>query len=53
MAEPRLEIEKRVDQIELAIRTLAQQMVEKKSNYHEEDAERIARILDGEHSKEE
>lgn len=47
MAEPRLEIEKRCDRIELAIRTLAQQMVEKKENYHEEDASAIARILEG------
>jgi len=47
MAEPKLEIEKRLDRVELAIRTLAQQMVDKKENYHEEDALAIARILEG------
>ena len=47
MADGKLEIEKRVDRMELAIRTLAQQMVEKKKNYNEEDAQAIGRILEG------
>jgi hypothetical protein len=46
MADPKTAVERRMDRIELAIRTLAQQMVEKKKNYNEEDALAIARILE-------
>jgi hypothetical protein len=47
MAEPKLELEKRLDRIELAIRTLAFQLVEAQTGFGERDAQGIAWILEG------
>jgi len=48
LAEPKLEIEQRLDRIELAIGTMAQWLVQAQTGFGAQDAEGIERILRGE-----
>jgi hypothetical protein len=48
MAEPKLQIEQRLDRIELAIGTMAQWLVQAQTGFGAQDAEGIERILRGE-----
>jgi len=52
MAEPKTEIEKRLDRHELAIGTMAQWLVQAQTGFSEKDAEGIEKILRGEESEE-
>ena len=52
MAEPKLEIEKRLDRLELAVGTMAQWLVQAQTGFGAHDAEGIERILRGEKSEE-
>lgn len=51
MAEPQLEVEKRLDRIELALGTMAQWLVQAQTGFSARDAEGIEKILRGEKSK--
>lgn len=53
MAETRLEVEKRLDRIELALGTMAQWLVQAGTGFSARDAEGIEKILRGEKTKEE
>ena len=48
MAEPKLEIEKRLDRIELAINFIVTQLVQEQTGFSERDVERVEKILRGE-----
>ena len=48
MAEPKLEIEKRMDRLELAVGTMAQWLVQAQTGFGVRDAEGIEKILRGE-----
>jgi hypothetical protein len=48
MAEPKLEIEKRLDRIELAVATMAQWLVQAQTGFSAKDAEGVEKILRGE-----
>ena len=48
MAEPKLEIEKRVERLELAVGTMAQWLVQAQTGFGAHDAEGIEKILRGE-----
>lgn len=48
MTEPKLEIEKRLDRIELAVGTMAQWLVQAQTSFGAHDAEGIEKILRGE-----
>jgi TRAP-type mannitol/chloroaromatic compound transport system permease small subunit len=48
MAEPQLQIEKRLDRIEKAIGTMAHWLVEAQTGFGAKDAEGIEKILRGE-----
>ncbi len=52
MAEPKLQIEKRVDQLELAVDMMAQWLVEAQTGFNARDAEKIGKILRGEITEE-
>lgn len=47
MAEPLLEVDRRLDRIELAIRTMAQWLVQAQTGFGAKDAEGIEKILRG------
>ena len=47
MAEPKLEIEKRLDRIELAIGTMAAWLVQAQTGFSQKDAQGIGEILYG------
>jgi len=51
MAEPKLQIEQRLDRIELAIGTMAQWLVQAQTGFGAQDAEGIEKILRGETPK--
>lgn len=51
MAEPKLQIEKRVDNLELAVGTMAQWLVQAQTGFGAEDAKGIEKILRGEKIK--
>lgn len=51
MAEPKLEIEKRVERLELAVGTMAQWLVQAQTGFGAKDAEGIEKILRGETPK--
>lgn len=53
MAEPKLEIEKRVERLELAVGTMAQWLVQAQTGFGAKDAEGIEKILRGETPKKE
>ncbi len=48
MADPKLQIEQRVERIEKAVRTLAYWLVQAQTGFGQQDAEGIDRILSGE-----
>lgn len=48
MAEPKLQIEQRLDNIEEAVRTLANLLTETQMGFEPEDADEIDKILRGE-----
>jgi hypothetical protein len=52
MAEPKLQIEERLDRIEMAIGTMAQWLVQAQTGFGAHDAEGIEKILRGEKPKE-
>ena len=52
MAEPKLEVEKRLDRLELAVATMAQWLVQAQTGFGAHDAEGIEKILRGENLKE-
>ena len=52
MAEPKTEIERRLDRQEEAIRTMAQWLVQAQTGFGIQDAEGIDKILRGEKSEE-
>lgn len=52
MGEPKLQIEHRLDRIELAISTLAQWLVQAQTGFNAKDAEGIEKILRGEKAEE-
>jgi hypothetical protein len=52
MAEPKLEIEKRLDRLELAVGTMAQWLVQAQTGFNAHDAEGIEKILRGEKPRE-
>jgi predicted transcriptional regulator len=47
MADPKLQIEQRVDRIELAVSTMAQWLVQAQTGFGAKDAEGIEKILKG------
>jgi len=51
MEGPKLEIEKRIDRIELAVGTMAQWLVQAQTGFSARDAEGIEKILRGENVK--
>lgn len=48
MAEPKLEIEKRLDRLELAVGTMATWLVQAQTGFSAKDAENVEKILRGE-----
>lgn len=48
MAEPRLDVEKRLDRLEMAVGTMAQWLVQAQTGFNAKDAEGIEKILRGE-----
>jgi hypothetical protein len=52
MAEPKLQIEKRLDNLELAVGTMAQWLVQAQTGFGAQDAAGIEKILRGEKIKE-
>jgi hypothetical protein len=52
VAEPKLQIEQRLDNIERAVGTMAQWLVQAQTGFNAKDAEGIEKILRGEKSKE-
>ena len=52
MAEPMLEVDRRLDRIELAIGTMAQWLVQAQTGFGAHDAEGIEKILRGEKTEE-
>jgi hypothetical protein len=48
MADPKLQVEKRLDRLELAIGTMAQWLVQAQTGFNATDAEGIEKILRGE-----
>jgi hypothetical protein len=52
MAEPKLELDRRLDRIELAISMMAMWLVQAQTGFSAQDASRIERILRGEKSEE-
>jgi hypothetical protein len=52
MAESKLEVEKRLDNVELAVRSMAQWLVQAQTGFNAHDAEGIEKILRGERTKE-
>jgi len=48
MAEPQLQIERRLDRIEKAVGTMAQWLVQAQTGFNAKDAEGIEKILRGE-----
>lgn len=52
MAEPKLNIDRRLDRIELAIGTMAQWLVQAQTGFSARDAEGIEKILRGEKTEE-
>jgi len=52
VAEPKLQIEQRLDRHELAIATMAQWLVQAQTGFGAQDAEGIEKILRGENLKE-
>jgi hypothetical protein len=48
MAEPKTQIEQRLDRIEMAIATMAQWLVQAQTGFNAKDAEGIEKILRGE-----
>lgn len=52
MAEPKLQIEQRVERLELAVGTMAQWLVQAQTGFGAHDAEGIEKILRGEKPKE-
>lgn len=52
MAEPKLQVEKRLDNLELAVGTMAQWLVQAQTGFGAHDAEGIEKILRGEKTSE-
>jgi hypothetical protein len=52
VAEPKTQVERRLEQIELAIGTMAQWLVQAQTGFNAHDAEGIEKILRGEKPKE-
>lgn len=52
MAEPKLQIEERMDRVERAVSTMAQWLVQAQTGFGAHDAEGIEKILRGETPKE-
>lgn len=52
MAEPKLQIEERMDRVERAVSTMAQWLVQAQTGFNAKDAEGIEKILRGEKSEE-
>lgn len=52
MAEPKLQIEQRLDNIEEAVSTMANLLAETQLGFEPEDADKIDRILRGERTEE-
>jgi hypothetical protein len=48
MAEPKLQVDQRLDRIELAVGTMAQWLVQAQTGFSAKDAEGIEKILRGE-----
>jgi hypothetical protein len=53
MATPKLQIEERIDRLELAVGTMAQWLVQAQTGFGAHDAEGIEKILRGENVKKE